>query len=511
MIRQPPTLYTQRTRISNIHILGPNTLEEVLIHMYDLMNKDIIAASFRKKNGKWHLLKQNTVLPLGKFEINEWLEDRKAYKHNHHLKQLMIDCGCETTEGFIRVTHAASINDSFWVKKEEEDVTWSDISFYRNDFDEVISKLAFEGLGLYGVQMSTTSPELTTDGSFRKCWKKEDGKIYLYKRGISGAFNAGLEPYCEALASEIIHKADPTSVQYSVLRFHGEIATKCKSFTNEDVGFVSLRKMADRSITLDELSVFFDRLGCQEQFRRMLVLDAITFNVDRHLGNMGVLIDNDTQKPIGIAPNFDFNLSMLPYVTKDEFEHIGTKLLDYGPAIGSDFTRIGQEMLTSEIRRELINLQGFQFSFRGNQDFEPSRVHILETMVNQQIEAILKNEILYTRDVFVPKEMTLNSEIFDNTDELRTASAFVSKLKGTKYFSSVMEEIEENNHVCVIATIHEGRDFVDLIIKIDSMEISCDKNGIETSIDEITAEFDSFSEIYDSVCRIADELSFFVL
>ena len=70
----------------------------------------------------------------------------------------------------------------------------------------------FEGLGLYGVQMSSTSPELTTDGSFRKCWKKEDGVIYLYKRGISGAYNAGLEPYCEALASEIIHKADPASV-----------------------------------------------------------------------------------------------------------------------------------------------------------------------------------------------------------------------------------------------------------------------------------------------------------
>ena len=63
----------------------------------------------------------------------------------------------------------------------------------------------------------------TTDGSFRKCWKKEDGEIYLYKRGISGAYNAGLEPYCEALASEIIHKADSTSVQYSVLKLHGEI------------------------------------------------------------------------------------------------------------------------------------------------------------------------------------------------------------------------------------------------------------------------------------------------
>jgi len=61
--------------------------------MYDLMNKDMIAASFDKKNNNWILLQQNSRLPLGRFEINEWLEDRKAYKHNRHLKQLMIDCG----------------------------------------------------------------------------------------------------------------------------------------------------------------------------------------------------------------------------------------------------------------------------------------------------------------------------------------------------------------------------------------------------------------------------------
>ncbi|MCM1543651.1 MAG: hypothetical protein NC121_20695 [Blautia sp.] len=89
--------------------------------MFYLMNKDTIVASFEKKNNKWNLIHQNAELPLGKFEINEWLEDRKAYKHNHHLKQLMIDCGCETTEGFIKITHAASINDSFWVREEGED------------------------------------------------------------------------------------------------------------------------------------------------------------------------------------------------------------------------------------------------------------------------------------------------------------------------------------------------------------------------------------------------------
>ena len=87
------------------------------------------------------------------------------------------------------------------------------------------------------------------------------------------------------------------------------------------------------------------------------------------------------------------------------------------------------------------------FSFRGNKDFEPSRVHILETMVNQQIQAILKGEILYTKDVFVPKETVLETNVFDNVNDLKVASALVTKLKETNYFSSVMEEIEEDNHV----------------------------------------------------------------
>lgn len=238
----------------------------------------------------------------------------------------------------------------------------------------------------------------------------------------------------------------------------------------------------------------------------MLVLDAVTFNVDRHLGNIGILVDNNTQKPLGIAPNFDFNLSMLPYVTKEEFEQIGTKLLDYGPAIGNDFTRVGQEMLTSEIRRELINLQGFQFTFRGNKDFEPSRVQILETMINKQIQAILRGDILYTKDVFVPITPPQEPKVIDNTDELRIAAALVARLRETDFFSSVMEEIEEDNHVCVIATLHEDDNFVNMAIHMDSMEISCDENGIETDIDGANDRYEVFSEAYNYVCRAMDGL-----
>lgn len=38
------------------------------------------------------------------------------------------------------------------------------------------------------------------------------------------------------------------------------------------------------------------------------------------------------------------------------------------------------------------------------------------------------------------------------------------------------------------------------------MEITCDRNGIETNVDEVIAEFEAFAELYDCVCRIADDL-----
>lgn len=472
--------------------------------MYYLMNKDVVAASVCNKNGCWQVKQQMDVLPVGNFEINEWLEDRKAFKHNHYLKKLMFECGCDTTEGFIRITHAASINDSYWVKRSDEEVSWDGISFYRNDFDETVSKLAFEGLGLYGVQISSTSPELTTDGSFRKCWRKEDGSIYLYKRGISGASNAGLEPYCEMLASEIIQKAGSESVQYSVVRLHKEIASKCRSFTNEDIGFVPLRKLVNRGITTDGLLSFFDKLGCREAFQRMIVLDAVIFNTDRHLGNIGVLVCNNTQEILGLAPNFDFNLSMLPYVVKDEFNDIGKKLLEYGPQIGNDFTRTAQEMLTSGIRKSLIGLQGFKFTFRGNKDFEPWRVRVMEEMADRQIKAILKGDKLYTKDVFVPKEVLQEVIFFDNTMEQKRADTLIEILHG---FSSVMEEVGEDNHISVRATIHEKGDFIDIIIKMENLEIYCEKNGIVIPEEEISSMSLLFGDLYKHVCMAVDNIS----
>ena len=46
-----------------------------VVPVYNLMNGDIITASFDKENNRWNVLHQYSELPLGRFEINRWLED----------------------------------------------------------------------------------------------------------------------------------------------------------------------------------------------------------------------------------------------------------------------------------------------------------------------------------------------------------------------------------------------------------------------------------------------------
>jgi hypothetical protein len=45
------------------------------------------------------------------------------------------------------------------------------------------------------------------------------------------------------------------------------------------------------------------------------------FNQDRHLGNFGFIVDNETFEIQGFAPLFDYNLSMLCNALEDDLEN----------------------------------------------------------------------------------------------------------------------------------------------------------------------------------------------
>jgi len=375
------------------------------------MNKNVVVAAFDKKPATafsdavmFTEVERTGKLPFGFDDINTWIDSRKSSKHNAHLQKIMRQMGCDDNEGFIRTTHAATINDTFWVKSDRESLTWEQVSLYSNQFTEAISRLAFEGVGLYVADFSSTSPELACEGSFRKCFRKEEQRgnfgsdIFIYKRG--NEYGAGLEPYCEMLASEIAAIISPENyVPYNTVLLHGKLASKCNLFTNEQYGYASFSKLM-KAKGLQDVFDYFESIGASQTFREMLVVDSLCFNQDRHAGNYGVLFNNDTLEITGMAPIFDLNLSMLPYVSMSDFENIGDKLFEYAPVLGDDFTRIGQMAMNDTLRDRVKTICDFSFAFRGDDAFTPDRIKAVEAVIRKQAAALLSTETLRTRDVF---------------------------------------------------------------------------------------------------------------
>lgn len=335
---------------------------------YQLMNKDVVVATYEENelldDFRYDEVERlDTYLPYGFIDINDWIDGRQVAKHRTSIEKLMRELGLTTRHDFIAMARCLSLTDTFWMKRADEDVSWSDVSLYRNPFDDVIARIAFDGTGMYGRQNSPTSPEYATSGSFAKCWVREEGQISLLKRGTSGYANAGFEPYSEALASDLLEAAHIDHVPYTVEMFRGKLASKCPLFTSEEVGFVSAHRFFDGPFDVEDVLAFCREHGGEEPFREMVIMDAVMANVDRHAGNYGFLVDNATGEILRMAPLFDQNMACLPMMMEhDDFDEYVSMI---GPKIGATFAGISRALLTSDIRAKLVALKDFEYTDPG--------------------------------------------------------------------------------------------------------------------------------------------------
>ena len=360
------------------------------------MNKDTVMAYFEVHgNGSLEYISglKATKDYNDKFigDLGAFLLDRRAPKHREHIEELLRRSGCNTLSGFLDVSHALSLNDTIWVKGyEQNNICWDKVSLYRNRFNSVISRVAFTG-GMYGYELSTTSPEYGTNGSFAKCWIREDGIIKLIKQGSSGASNAGLEPFSEFYTSQVMEALGIKHVDYTLTHRYGRLASKCNLFTNEKYGLIPFSKIAG-TVPIGSVVAFYKEHGIMERLAEMLIADSITFNEDRHLGNFGFIIDNDIFKIMETAPLYDHNISLLCYAVQEDFNNIEKYIRgnNKGHKLGGDFVSIAKEVLTPKMRKRLINIHGFKFKKHRRYNLPDWRLEALNKIVNNQIEKILR-------------------------------------------------------------------------------------------------------------------------
>ena len=143
-----------------------------------------------------------------------------------------------------------------------------------------------------------------------------DGKRLLVKGG-SNPFRQ--QPFNEVIAAGIMERLGIPHVPYQVIWSKGAPYSVCKDFVTRDTELVPAWRILKTQKKSNSVSVYQHFVRCCEALGiqgavafldRMIVLDYIIANEDRHFNNFGVLREAETLKWLGFAPVYDSGSSL---------------------------------------------------------------------------------------------------------------------------------------------------------------------------------------------------------
>lgn len=345
------------------------------------------------------------LLPYGFTPTNDglykWIKRRTIPHNRAYVDSFLAKCGLSPNRpmDIISVSKGLSLTDCYWVTEEDSYDTFADINLYDNPFNTTLAHTAFSGIGSLQHSDRISSPEFTTNGALRKCWRRDKNNITrLYKGGTEGASNTGFEPYSEYYASKIAQIMGINAIDYNIVSWKKNICSTCEMFTSKEVSFIPIGNVIEKSF-YENIREYYASLGSDflEEFYDMILFDAVIYNTDRHLGNFGLLVDSATNKIIRPAPVFDNGNSLFNTASLDSFYDIKdmTLIREFAssrfPAFYNDFVQTAKEVLDerrTEMLDKVLDMDLWKYQPRYNLPFK--RVKIIEAMVKERVRDILK-------------------------------------------------------------------------------------------------------------------------
>ncbi len=377
--------------------------------VYELRQYDTPLLRFRSERDElgeksyrieWINEAKRDLLPIGlkptQTGIRKWLKSRVLPKNREFVDQILSRSNLSQNDvlGIINICKGLSLNDSYWVVEEGFAGKFEDYNLYQHNFTRTLALIAYTGYGSTHVKGFTSSPEYTTNGMLRKCWRRIDGKIYLYKGGTSGGANTGNEPYSEFYASQIAEAMGIHHVIYGLAKWKGILCSTCELFTSIDISFVPIYKFV-QDAGLKQTASFLKSLGQEfyDEFADMMVFDALIYNADRHAGNYGLLLDSKTNKPLRLAPIFDNGLGLLNFAMEDDLSNLGAYLKTRYPAYdGVGFEEIVKAFISERQKAQLRKLINFKFKKHPRYNLPNGRLKTLEKLIQKRVQEFLGDQ-----------------------------------------------------------------------------------------------------------------------
>ncbi|WP_289181405.1 hypothetical protein [Helicobacter japonicus] len=137
---------------------------------------------------------------------------------------------------------------------------------------------------------------------------------------------------------------------------------------------------------MDKLEVIYDK----DKLEDLFLFDALICNIDRHLGNFGMIVDNNTRKILRPAPIFDNGCSILNLLYKSDLQDIASVLLSQKSYLEFSFNR---QLKTFAQQRHIPNLEKLSnFTFQRHKEFNLSEEWLkpIESNIQQRAKMALR-------------------------------------------------------------------------------------------------------------------------
>ena len=342
--------------------------------------------------------KQNMLpldLELSNDGLYKWLKHRTIPKNRAFVHSFLSKCGLNLNRplSIIHVSKGLSLNDCYWVVEEGFEGTFAKYNLYDNRFSQILALIAFTGYGSSIRTSLASCPEFTTNGMLPKCWRRENGKILLYKGGTSGAYNTGNEPYSEFYAAQIARTMGINAIDYRLSKWQGELCSTCELFTSKKYSYLPVGRVVSGG--MNAVAAYYQSKG--EDFVKalhdMLIFDAVVCNTDRHFGNFGFLVDNETNEIVAPAPLFDHGNSLMSlagnsdFESREAFEAYTATLM---PNTYDDFIGTAGAFLRDEHREMLRHMLDFRFRRHSWYNLPEERLRMIEGFVKSRAAQLLE-------------------------------------------------------------------------------------------------------------------------
>ena len=252
---------------------------------------------------------------IDRYDLNRWWTARAIPMSRDGLIDILYTLGINVVTPLLGKNYGLSLSDQYWICPENSGITWDKVNFFDNAFSEDFGDVLI-GNSDSTKDINFMSPDITSGGWLKKKWKIVDDKRVLFKGG-SKPFQQ--EPYNEAFASTVMKRLGIPCVQYSTALIDGKPYSTCEDFIDRDTELVTAYEIMKFKKQPNHISKYEHYINCckelgidniQEFLDKMITIDYIIVNEDRHLNNFGLIRNAETLKYVGIAPIYDSGSSL---------------------------------------------------------------------------------------------------------------------------------------------------------------------------------------------------------